>query len=261
MEAADIIMANMLQASGKASGQRQAKFHARQLPTRANAVQQEIERQIVTGELATGAKLNEAAIADSLGVSRGPVREAIRSLAETGLVDLAANKGAVVRSMEPAEAMGLYDLRGVVFALACEQVAMAGEASMVAELDRCHAAMAEAAEAGDSVVYYDLNIAFHDAIMSACDNSQARSIYAALIKQLHLCRRRGLAMSENKQASLSEHAAIIEAIRAGDPKGAFDAGRGHVANGRERFARTLHSEANEARAGDLPTLMAQNSQP
>ncbi len=239
MKSADTIIANVFPDSGPASGDRPPKFHARQLPTRANAVQREIERQIVTGELAAGAKLSEAAVAESLGVSRGPVREAIRSLAETGLVELTANKGAVVRSMEPAEAMGLYDLRGVVFALACEQVAGAGETSVLAELDSCNTAMVEAAEAGDSAAYYDLNIAFHDAIMNAYDNPQARSIYAALIKQLHLCRRRGLAISENKQASLCEHAAIIEAIRAADAAGAFDAGRLHVANGRERFAKTF----------------------
>lgn len=255
MEAADMIIANVLQGSG----QRPIKFHARQLPTRANAVQQEIERQIVAGELAAGAKLSEAVVAESLGVSRGPVREAIRSLAETGLVDLAANKGAVVRSMEPAEAMGLYDLRGVVFALACEQVAVAEEASVMAELDRCHAAMVEAAKAGDSAAYYDLNIAFHDAIMSAYDSPQARSIYAALVKQLHLCRRRGLAIPENKQASLCEHVAIIEAIRAGDPGSAFNAGRRHVANGRERFAKTLLVETIDAQAADQQTTVARNS--
>ena len=242
MKAADTIIANVFQGSEH----RPAKFHARQIPTRANAVQQEIERQIVTGELDAGTKLNEAAIAESLGVSRGPVREAIRSLAQTGLVDLTANKGAVVRSLEPADAIGLYDLRGVVFALACEQVAGTSRPDVTTELDRYHGAMVEAAEAGDSTAYYDLNIAFHDAIMNAYDSAEARSIYAALIKQLHLCRRRGLAISESKQASLSEHAAIIEAIRAGDREAAFNAGRRHVANGRERFAKTLFVESNKA---------------
>jgi len=255
MEAADMIIANVFQGSRY----RPAKFHARQLPTRANAVQQEIERQIVTGELAAGAKLSEAAIAESLGVSRGPVREAIRSLAQTGLVELAANKGAVVRSIEPTEAMGLYDLRGVVFALACEQVALAGKAPLVVELDRYHTAMVKAAGAGDSSAYYDLNISFHDAIMSACDNPEARSIYATLIKQLHLCRRRGLAIPENKRASLSEHAAIIEAIRVGDPLRAFNAGRQHVSNGRERFAKTVLLEFSDTPAADQQTTEVRNN--
>ena len=225
--------------------QQPAKFHARHLPTRANAVQQEIERQIIAGELAAGAKLSEAAVADSLGVSRGPVREAIRSLAQAGLIELAANKGAMVRSLAPSEAMGLYDLRGVVFALACEQVAATCTSTTVDALDQYHDAMINAAKAGDSNAYYELNITFHDAIMGAYDNPQARATYAALIKQLHLCRKRGLAIPENKQASLNEHAAIVEAIRASDPSAAFAAGRQHVANGRERFAKTLQQETND----------------
>ena len=159
------------------------------------------------------------------------------------------------------ERLGLFGatLLGVVFALSCEQVAVAGKASVLAELDRCNTAMIDAAQAGDSAAYYDLNIAFHDVIMSACNNPQARSIYAALVKQLHLCRRRGLAIPENKQASLCEHAAIIEAIRAGDPLGAFDAGRRHVGNGRARFAKTLVVEIDDAPAVDQQTALARNS--
>lgn len=238
---ADTIIANVLQGRDKAP----VKFHARQLTTRADAVHHEIERQIVSGEMSSGMRLNEATIAETLGVSRGPVREAIRSLAQSGLVELAANRGAVVRRMAPEEAMGLYELRGVVFALACEQVAASSNPSVVAELDLYQEAMIGAAKTGQSDVYYKLNIAFHDAIMNAYSNPEAQLIYAGLIKQLHLCRRRGLAIPENKMASLSEHAAIIEAIRNGDPAEAFRAGRLHVENGRIRFAGTLSGNTSD----------------
>ena len=76
-----------------------ARFDARNIQTLTGAVQQEIERRILTGEIAAGARLSEVALATSLGVSRGPIREALRGLAEAGLVDSIANRGVVVRKI------------------------------------------------------------------------------------------------------------------------------------------------------------------
>src|SRR3977135_4650130 len=67
-------------------------------------VQKELERMILAGDLAAGAKLNEATVADLLGVSRGPVREAFRALEESGLVRLEKNRGVYVRQITVAEA-------------------------------------------------------------------------------------------------------------------------------------------------------------
>src|SRR3982750_4709118 len=77
-------------------------------------VQQELERMIVAGELNSGAKLNELAIAERLGVSRGPVREAFRALEESGLVRLEKNRGVFVRQIAVEEADEIYELRAVL---------------------------------------------------------------------------------------------------------------------------------------------------
>src|SRR5438128_10921969 len=71
-------------------------------------VQKELERMILTGELAIGAKLNEVALAERLGVSRGPVREAFRALEESGLVHLEKNRGVFVRQISVEEADDTY---------------------------------------------------------------------------------------------------------------------------------------------------------
>jgi DNA-binding GntR family transcriptional regulator len=73
-----------------------------------SVVQQELERRIVKGELAPGDKLLEAALAESLGVSRGPVREAFRMLEEAGLVRQEKNRGVFVRDIPLAEALEIY---------------------------------------------------------------------------------------------------------------------------------------------------------
>ena len=103
------------------------RFDARNIQTLTNAVQREIERRILTGEIAAGARLTEAPLAEELGVSRGPVREAIRGLIQAGLVDSIANRGGVVRKIGLEEALDLYELRAVLFGFACELVAQAAD--------------------------------------------------------------------------------------------------------------------------------------
>ena len=78
------------------------------------AVQQEIERLINVGELGPGDKLTEAALAERLGVSRGPVREAFRVLEEAGLVQLEKNRGVFVRQVPLDEALEIFDLRAMI---------------------------------------------------------------------------------------------------------------------------------------------------
>ena len=90
-----------------------------------SVVQQEIERRILQGELAPGAKLNEAALAEALGVSRGPVREAFRMLEEAGLVRQEKNRGVFVRSIPLDEAMEIFDLRAMMDESAGRRLAVA----------------------------------------------------------------------------------------------------------------------------------------
>src|SRR5438093_10878061 len=77
-------------------------------------VQKELERMILAGEIAVGAKLNEVALAERLGVSRGPVREAFRALEESGLVHLEKNRGGFVRQTSIDEADGIYEVRATL---------------------------------------------------------------------------------------------------------------------------------------------------
>ena len=86
--------------------------------TLAGEVRSEIERMIVDGDLPGGEKLNELTLSAVMGVSRGTVREAIRSLADSGLIDLIANRGAFVHETTLGEVRNLYDLRGAIFAMA-----------------------------------------------------------------------------------------------------------------------------------------------
>ena len=100
-----------------------AALEMRRSHSLATLVQQEIERLILDGDLKAGERLNENALAARLGVSRGPIREATRGLEKAGLVKLVVNRGAFVREIGLAEASEIYDLRALMFGLACQRVA------------------------------------------------------------------------------------------------------------------------------------------
>ena len=214
-----------------------------QRETLATSVRSEIARRILAGQLAAGEKLNEVALAQALAVSRGTVREAIRSLADSGLIDLIANRGAFVRRLTVDEIKNLYDLRGAIFALGCASVARRMQHAYDPELvDRFKQNLEEmrlAHSADDFSSYYELNIAFHDLMLDAAQNSKAKKIYDQLVKEMHLFRRRGLSIAMNIARSIDEHLAIVDAVAAGEISRAREAGQIHIESGLERFLKTL----------------------
>ena len=112
-------------------------------------VQKELERMILAGELGVGAKLNEVALAERLGVSRGPVREAFRALEESGLVRQEKNRGVFVRQISVAEADEIFEVRAMFDEWAGRRVAQTASAEQVKELRTIVERMERAAAKSD----------------------------------------------------------------------------------------------------------------
>ena len=201
-------------------------------------VAQEIERMILAGSLAAGERLNEAALATSLGVSRGPVREAVRGLERSGLVVAVRNQGSYVRQVSAEEALEIYDIRAAITGLACAQLAETGTAAQLAALRAMVKRMEAAWRADEAASYYAGNLDFHAALLEFGGGPRARRLYAELGNELHLYRRRALVQPENMRESNAEHAAILRAIAARDPAAARAAGEVHIAGGKRRFRST-----------------------
>ena len=223
--------------------------------TLAAEVRAEIERLIVEGAIGAGEKLNELTLSAAMGISRGTVREAIRSLADSGLIELVPNRGAFVRRATLAEVRDLYDLRCAIFAMACRaaarRVAEGEEPKLAARLRANLTKMRAAHESGTRRGYYDLNIAFHGMLMEASANARAGKVYDALVREMHLFRRKGLSIATNIARSIAEHDAIVEAVEAGDPEAARAAADAHIRAGLERYlARVAEHEAQAAGAHD-----------
>jgi phosphonate utilization transcriptional regulator len=225
-----------------------AVLQSNSLPT---LVQRELERMILAGDLPAGAKLNEVPIAELLGVSRGPVREAFRALEESGLVRLEKNRGVFVRQIAVDEADEIYELRAVLDEFAgrrvAEQITPAELKPLRALVDR----MDRAAARSDVDAYHAANLEFHDTLVALAGNSKLLVTYRRLVNELHLYRRATLAQAGALPLSAREHHAILDKIAAGQAAAAGHALHQHAMGSRERMHRTRKGES----ASPAPALV------
>lgn len=183
-------------------------------------VQRELERMVLAGELASGEKLNELALAARLGVSRGPVREALRALAETGLVRLEKNRGVFVREISVTEADEIYELRAALDQMAGRKLAASIRPEQLTELGAVVQRMRDAAIGADAEGYHLANLRFHDALVEFAGNAKLLQMYRRLVNELSLFRRHTLSVPRRLRESTLEHERILAAIAAGDVEGA-----------------------------------------
>lgn len=199
-----------------------------------------LERLILDGDLPPGERLNEVALAARLGLSRGPLREALRGLERDGLVTPGpAGQGTTVRRLEAEELAELYDMRAVLQGFCCARLAAAITPADLADLRARVAAMAAAISAGDTDGYYAGNLAFHDAMLDAAHHRRSAALYRGLVKEAHLTRKLVLRRDTNMRESNAEHAVMLDAIEAGDVERARAVGEAHVGGGRRRWLESL----------------------
>lgn len=209
-----------------------------------SVLKHEIEQLVLSGHFASGERLNENTLATRFQVSRGPIREACRALAETGLLELIPNRGVFVRSVSEEEAADAYEVRAALFGLAARLAAQRISTDDLNTLEEMLDEMDSLAEKELLEDYYHVNLSFHQLILKASMNKRLVTDYAALIKELHLFRARGLLHGGGLHKSNLEHRNIIAAFRARDAEMAFRTAFEHVQNGKERM---LHAEGKDPR--------------
>ena len=202
---------------------------------RAVDVARAIAQWILKGELSAGQKLTEQEVAERLGVSRGPVREALRALADAGLLQIEQNRGAFVRKVQLKEAIEIHDIYSALEELAARSAASSLSGAQVEELKTLVESMDAAAEAEDLDWYYALNLNFHQRLVEASGNRRLLDIYNRLLNELHLFRRFGLMQRGQMQRSNHEHRQILEEVAAGDPERAAEAMRRHTTERRRQM--------------------------
>jgi len=195
----------------------------------------EIERMILDADLEMGARVNELALAARLGISRGPVREACRSLVQAGLLETKANRGFFVRRLTQKEVIDLYDLRAGLMRLAGELGAREVTAAQLTNLRAMVDTMDAACAANDTARFQDINAEFHAALVTATGNQRLEQVYRGLANESRLYRRRGLVSDAAMASSNREHRAIVEAMASHDAARAAATMENHILQGKARF--------------------------
>lgn len=201
----------------------------------ASLAQAEIEALIFAGALAPGERLGEAEMAERIGISRGPIREAFRALGEQGLVQVEKNRGVFVRQISIEEADETYAVRSALEGLAGQILAQRITKDQVRNLKDMLVEMEAACRAHDIAGYSNLNLRFHAEIVRLSGNQKLVDIYDRLVATLRLFRHRTLARSDTLDISLREHRLIVKALASRDSGAASRAIAAHVEASRGRM--------------------------
>ena len=198
-----------------------------------------VRDRVVRGEIAPGAKLNEHAMAASLGVSRTALREAVRVLERSNLLVIEPNRGVFVRRITLKQAMDLFDVRAGLARTAGLLAAVRASEAQLDAMRALHARMVAARAVGDATVYYDANTQFHAILMAATGNERLMLLEDMMGAELQLFRRRNLGNAGHLDASGTEHGRILDAMVARDPVRAARAAERHIAMGKQRMLDTM----------------------
>jgi DNA-binding GntR family transcriptional regulator len=209
-------------------------------PSLADQAYDALRGAIAEGRLKPGDRVRELALADELGISRTPIREAMQRLAGDGLLQLDSRNGAKVTELSLDAIRELYDLREILEGSAARFAARNATANDRLRLDAILAKEAE--HAGDPTALAKLNKLFHQTLCQAAHNRYLSSAVATFSTTLLLLGPTTLAAHHRADESQAEHRAIVAAVNAGDAARAESLMQGHIRRAREiRIAMALEA--------------------
>lgn len=196
--------------------------------TRTERIREALEDDIARGRLGPGAALEEVGLAERFGVSRTPIREAIRQLEAFGFADARPRRGAVVTNITDERLDEMFavmaEMEGVCAKIAAERMTVQDQQAMLAVHEECRSA----ARQGEIEMYYDLNAKFHATIYAGTHNSYLEELTLHVRKRVAAFRRAQFESGGRLDLSYKEHDAVVQAILAGDSGAAHDLMIGHM---------------------------------
>jgi DNA-binding GntR family transcriptional regulator len=196
-------------------------------------VAERLREQIFAHELAPGSWLDEQNLAVAFGISRTPMREAIKVLASEGLVTTKMNKGAYVTEVDRRDLEQIFTVLSLLEGQAAKETAIKATEDQLTQLDNLHHRLEKAAADRDTAQFFEINVKFHELIQEIAGNKWMNGVIEDLRKVLKLQRRDSLTRSGRLLSSLLEHREILQAILKRDSQAAELAMRKHLARGLE----------------------------
>jgi len=214
-------------------------------PIRAEVTRLLLER-LLSGELSPGARINESRLAEELGVSRTPLREALIRLQYEGFLENEKGKGFSVATLDPLKARQLYPLAGLLEGLALETTTeMPG--SLLSELDEIERAREEAQEDRRIHEVVELDHRWHTRLVSRCPNTELLEILRVLKRRLFRYEYLLSAAEEASSDSHQHHSLILRALRDGNDALAVEQLKHHWQQGAEaRYSLLAERELSES---------------
>lgn len=216
--------------------------------TRSDALRRQLADEIITGQLRPGERLDERELAARFGLSRTPVREALRQLAAIGLADLRPHRGVIVARPDDSHLAETFELMADLESLCTRYAAMRMSATERRELEACHLSSGEFVRRGDRERYAAHNTELHELIYRGSHNRVLEQTAQALRRRLAPYRRGQFAMLGRLALSFAEHDRVVSAIVRGEAAVAAAAMHAHVATVSEASAEYVAGHAVDAEA-------------
>lgn len=208
------------------------------------AVTTRLRDLIVEGSLAPGARLNERVLCEQLAVSRTPLRDAFKTLAAEGLIDLLPNRGAQVSRMAAPEIEQTFEVMGALEGLAGELACARIQQPEVDEIRALHFEMLAAHVRRDLPAYYRLNHAIHDRINAAACNTVLTATYLQINSRIQSLRFRSNFNREKWDVAVQEHSAMLDALERRDGAQLRSILMQHLRNKRDAVLANLQAAAS-----------------
>jgi len=190
-----------------------------------------LRQRIFARELEPGSWIDELRIAEALGISRTPLREALKVLAAEGLVTMKVRRGAYVTEVSEKDLRDVYHLLALLESDAARVVAIKASADELQQIESLHRDLEQATADRDR--FFDINEAFHMLILELADNRWRDQMVADLRKVMKLNRHSSLFKEGRIAQSLAEHSAIVQALKDRQPELAAQRMQAHFTHGLE----------------------------
>ena len=194
-------------------------------------VAEQLRSRILAHTLHPGSWIDEQALAAEYGISRTPLREALKVLAAEGLVTMKLRRGAYVTEVSERDLHEVYHLLALLESDAAMVVARTATPAQIAELLALHAELE--AQVGNRDLFFAANERFHMKLLDIADNRWRNQLVADLLKVMKLNRHHSLFKQGRLEASLKEHRQIMAALKARNGERAQHLMQQHFANGKE----------------------------
>jgi len=205
-----------------------------------------LRQMIVDGELAPGSKVPEKALCEQFGVSRTPLREALKVLANEGLVTLTPNRGAMVSELTLADLEEAFPVMGALEALSGELACANITPAEVAEIQRLHGEMLTHYERGELSAYFSTNQRIHELMLDAARNPTLTTLHRSLAGRIRQARYLANMSPERWQQAVDEHEGMIAALTKRDGVALGELLKRHLANKFETVKEALVAKPGEA---------------